>query len=71
MTWDLPTEPDKLQVYANKARADWIPTTLSYEGAIDVATYRNPLESSPQVSGARRGNLRGHGGLAALRRFTR
>lgn len=49
MTWDLPTEPDKLQVYANKARADWIPTTLSYEGAIDVATYRNPLESSPQV----------------------
>ena len=49
MTWDLPTEPDKLQVYANKARNDWIPTTLSYEGTVDVATYRNPLESSPQV----------------------
>jgi hypothetical protein len=49
MTWDLPTEPDKLQVYANKAKNDWIPTTLGFEGAVEVATYRNPLESSPQV----------------------
>lgn len=49
MSWDLPTEPEKLRVYANKARNDWIPTTLSYEGAVEVATYRNPLENSPQV----------------------
>lgn len=49
MHWDLPTEPDNLQVYVNKARNDWIPTTLGYEGALEIGTYRNPLESSPQV----------------------
>lgn len=49
MTWDLPTEPDKLKFYLNKARNDWIPTTLGFEGVVEVATYRNPLESSPQV----------------------
>ena len=49
MSWDLPVEHENLRVYANKARNDWIPTTLSYEGAIEVASYRNPLEHSPQV----------------------
>src|SRR5437016_11225502 len=49
MSWDLPPEPEKLRVYANKARNDWIPTTLGYEGAVEVSTYRNPLGNSPQV----------------------
>lgn len=49
MSRDLPTESEKLRVYANKARNDWIPTTLGFEGAVEVATYRNPLENSPQV----------------------
>jgi hypothetical protein len=49
MSWDLPTEPEKLRVYANKARNDWIPTTLGFDGAVEVASYRNPLENSPQV----------------------
>ena len=49
MSWDLPTEPEKLRFYANKARNDWIPTTLGYEGAIEVATYHNPLGNTPQV----------------------
>ena len=45
----IQSEPEKLRVYANKARNDWIPTTLSFEGAVEVGTYRNPLENSPQV----------------------
>ena len=49
LSWDLPTDPEKLRVYANKARNDWIPTTLSYKGTLEVATYRNPLGNSPQV----------------------
>lgn len=49
MSWDLPADPEKLRVYANKARNDWIPATLAYEGAVEVATYRNPLENTPQV----------------------
>jgi hypothetical protein len=49
MTWDLPADADKLQVYLNKARNDWIPTMLSHTGLSDIAMYRNPLESSPQV----------------------
>ena len=48
MTWDLPTDPEKLQVYLNKSRNDWIPTILSHEGVDDISMYRNPLESSPQ-----------------------
>jgi hypothetical protein len=49
MSWDLPTEPEKLRVYTNLARNDWIPTTLGFDGAAEVATYRNPLQNSPQV----------------------
>jgi hypothetical protein len=49
MSWDLPIESEKLRVYANKARNDWIPTTLSYEGAVEVTTYHNPLGNTPQV----------------------
>ncbi|MBM2811132.1 MAG: hypothetical protein HW416_1891 [Chloroflexi bacterium] len=49
MAWDLPTHTETLRVYANKARNDWIPTTIAFEGVKEVATYRNPLESTPQV----------------------
>ena len=49
MTWDLPTDAEKLQVYVNKAKNDWIPATLDHEGAVEISTYRNPMESSPQV----------------------
>ena len=49
MSWDLPTEPEKLRVYANLARNDWIPTTLGFEGTVEVSTYRNPLQNSPQI----------------------
>ena len=49
MSWDLPTEPEKLRVYANLARNDWIPTTLGYDGTVEVATYRNPLENTPEA----------------------
>ncbi len=49
MTWDLPTDLEKLQVYLNKARNDWIPTILAHPGVSDISMYRNPLESSPQV----------------------
>jgi hypothetical protein len=49
MSWDLPAEPEKLRVYTNLARNDWIPTTLNFEGTVEVATYRNPLQNTPQV----------------------
>ena len=49
MSWDLPTESENLRVYANLARNDWIPTTLGFEGALEVATYRNPLENTPEA----------------------
>ena len=49
MAWDLPVGHEKLHVYANKARADWIPTTLKSDGVVEVSSYRNPLDDSPQV----------------------
>jgi len=49
MSWDLPTEREKLRVYANLARNDWIPTTLGFDGTIEVATYRNPLNNTPEA----------------------
>jgi heme-degrading monooxygenase HmoA len=49
MTWDLPTHREQLQVYANKARNDWIPTVLRHAGVEEFRTFRNPLESTPQV----------------------
>jgi hypothetical protein len=48
MTWDLPADAEKLQVYLNKARNDWLPSMQSHRGVQDIAMYRNPLESSPQ-----------------------
>ncbi|MBX5490605.1 MAG: hypothetical protein IRZ14_05560 [Chloroflexi bacterium] len=49
MTWDLPTHREQLRVYANKARNDWIPTVLSHRGVEEFRTFRNPMESTPQV----------------------
>ena len=49
MGWDLPTERDKLHVYVNKARNDWIPMTLDKDGVLDIATYENLLGTTPQV----------------------
>jgi len=49
MSWDVPTEHDKLRMYVNKARNDWIPMTLGKEGVLDVATYENPMGNTPQV----------------------
>ena len=49
MTWDLPTHREQLTVYSNKARNDWIPTVLSHPGVEEFRTFRNPMESTPQV----------------------
>ncbi|HLI25582.1 MAG TPA: hypothetical protein VKZ60_00840 [Chloroflexota bacterium] len=49
MTWDLPTHREQLRVYANKARNDWIPTVLAHRGVEEFRTFRNPMESTPQV----------------------
>jgi hypothetical protein len=49
MTWDLPTHREQLTVYANKARNDWIPTVLRHAGVEEFRTFRNPMESTPQV----------------------
>ena len=42
--WDLPDQKANLTIYANKAKNDWLPTTLSYPGVIEIRNYRNPLE---------------------------
>jgi len=49
MSWDLPTEHEKLRVYANKARADWIPVTANWPGVTEVSTFRNPMQQTPQA----------------------
>ena len=48
--WDLPDQQANLTIYANKAKNDWLPLTLSYEGVLEVRNYRNPLEVTPQVA---------------------
>jgi hypothetical protein len=47
--WDLPDQKANLTIYANKAKNDWLPTTLNHEGVREIRNYRNPLEVSPQV----------------------
>jgi hypothetical protein len=47
--WDLPDQKANLTVYANKARNDWLPTTLDHPGVREIRNYRNPFEVSPQV----------------------
>jgi hypothetical protein len=48
--WDLPDQKANLTIYANKAKNDWLPTTLSHQGVIEIRNYRNPLEVTPQVA---------------------
>lgn len=50
MQWDLPTQRTNLEIYANKARNDWIPFTLSHPGVRASRSFRNPLETTPQVA---------------------
>lgn len=50
MQWDLPTQKANLDIYANKARNDWIPLTLSHKGVQQFRNFRNPLETTPQVA---------------------
>jgi len=48
--WDLPDQKANLTIYANKAKNDWLPVTLSHKGVLEVRNYRNPLEVTPQVA---------------------
>ena len=48
--WDLPDQKANLTIYANKAKNDWLPTTLSHAGVIEIRNYRNPLEVTPHVA---------------------
>jgi len=48
--WDLPDQQANLTIYANKAKNDWLPLTLSHEGVREIHNYRNPLEVTPQVA---------------------
>ena len=47
--WDLPDQKANLTIYANKAKNDWLPATLSQQGVIEIRNYRNPLEITPHV----------------------
>ena len=49
MHWDLPPQQANLDVYTNKARNDWIPFTVDHPGVLSLKTYRNILETTPQV----------------------
>ena len=48
--WDLPDQKANLTIYSNKARNDWLPTTLMHKGVIEIRNYRNPLEVTPHVA---------------------
>lgn len=48
--WDLPDQKANLTIYANKAKNDWLPATLSHPGVREIRNYRNPLEVTPQVA---------------------
>ncbi len=48
--WDLPDQKANLTIYANKAKNDWLPATLSHPGVQEIRNYRNPFEVTPQVS---------------------
>ena len=48
--WDLPDQKANLTIYANKAKNDWLPVTLSHKGVLEIRNYRNPLEVTPQVA---------------------
>ncbi len=48
--WDLPDQKANLTIYSNKARNDWLPTTLAHTGVIEIRNYRNPLEVTPHVA---------------------
>jgi hypothetical protein len=50
MNWDLPSLKANLDVYMNKARNDWIPFTLNHPGVRSLKSYRNILETTPQVA---------------------
>ena len=48
--WNLPDQKANLTIYANKAKNDWLPTTLAHKGVIEIRNYRNPLEVTPHVA---------------------
>ena len=48
--WDLPNQKANLTIYANKAKNDWMPMTLSHPGVMEIRNYRNPLEITPHVA---------------------
>ncbi len=48
--WDLPDQKANLTIYANKAKNDWLPTTLAHKGVIEVRNYRNPLWTTGATS---------------------
>ena len=48
--WDLPDQKANLTIYANKAKNDWLPLTLSHKGVREIRNFRNPLEVTPQVA---------------------
>lgn len=48
--WDLPDQKANLTIYANKAKNDWLPATLTHPGVLEIRNYRNPFEVTPQVS---------------------
>jgi hypothetical protein len=50
MQWDLPPQKTNFEIYTNKARNDWIPFTLKHAGVRSLKSYRNVLETTPQVS---------------------
>ena len=48
VTWDLPPE-DRMDIYVENARAEWIPCILRQAGMTEFRAYRNPLGTTPQV----------------------
>ena len=47
-TWDLPPG-ERLAIYNEKVRTEWLPSVLQQPGVTQVRAYRNPHHTTPQV----------------------
>jgi len=47
-TWDLPPG-ERLAIYQEKVRTEWLPSVLQQPGVTQVRAYRNPHHTTPQV----------------------
>jgi hypothetical protein len=48
VTWDLPPD-ERLAIYDESVRTEWLRSVLQQPGVTEVRAYRNPHHTTPQV----------------------